>query len=459
MNKSTNVPFLYQNTYIDSIKDFLLVYNPISQKGIVVLNKEAAFIFKQIDGKKSITEILNIAKKKDPKVNKLNIEKIFENFVSSELVFFKNPINKEKIFSRSPTHLGVWLHLTNQCNLRCTYCYVKKTNESMSELTALKALKKIILQAKAHRYNKITFKFSGGECLLKLPLILKLIHFGREEGRKNKINLDFVVLTNGVLLTKKIAKVFKQENIRVAISLDGLESYNDMQRVFPSGLGSFRFVEKGIRNLLREQVVFNVSVTISSKNVLGIPDLTKYLLKLNIPFAFNFYRENQYSKEKLISNDLKLIQSLTKAYNLIYLNPPNYPIINGLLDRVSFKMPHRLTCGMGNNYLVIRQDGKIVACQMTLEKTIGSIDDYNLIKTMKDGNFIKPQKITVEDKLPCATCQWKYLCGGGCPLLTYQQKNSYTVSSPYCEVYKALIPKILRIEGSRLIKYGHKVIR
>jgi len=448
-----SIPSLYDEIYTDRVEDFLLVYNPLSEKGISVLNKEAAFLFKLIDNKKTINNIFLLAKNKDRKVKISTIIKIFKEFLSSEIIYFNKPKDKEKLFKK-PTHLGVWLHITNQCNLRCKYCYVWKTPAKMSKEIGEKTVKKIILDAKKHNFKKITFKFGGGESLLEFSLVLYLIELIKKLAKKEKLEVDFVVLTNGVLLNEEIAKKLKKEGIRAAISLDGLGYYNDVQRVFPNGKGSFKYVEKGIENLKKAGVLFNVSVTITSKNIENIPQLTKYLLEREIPFAFNFYRENPFVKEKLEGDDKKLVEFLKKAYRIIAENPPRYSLINGLLDRVNFKKPHLYPCGMGNSYIVVRQDGKIVSCQMTLEKPIGSIYNSDLIETMRRGNFVQPKNLTVEGKTPCNKCQWRYVCGGGCPLLTFEQKGKYTVNSPYCAVYKVLIPKVLRIEAKRLIKYG-----
>ena len=455
----SSIPRLYNDTYADSVEDFELVYNPLSEKGLVVLNKEASFLFSQVDNQKTLGDILKLAKREDPEVTFADIRWIFKDFLTSEIIYFNKPKSKTKLFSKRPKHLGVWLHITNQCNLCCTYCYVWKTPDKMSNEIAKKSVKKIIKSAKKHGLEKITFKFSGGEPLLELATVLELVSLARKLAQKVKIKTDFVVLTNGVLLSKKIANILKKEKIRVAVSLDGLEKYHDAQRIFPNGKGSFKFVEKGIKNLQKAKVPFNVSVTITSKNVENIPELTKYLLEHNIPFAFNFYRENPYVKEKLEGNDKKLVEYLKRAYQIIYKNPPRYSLVNGLLDRVVFKRPHLYTCGMGNSYIVVRQDGKIVSCQMTLEKPIGSIEDEDLIKTMREGNFVRPKSLTVEGKTPCKNCQWKYICCGGCPLLTFEQKGRHDVNSPYCAAYKALIPEALKVEAKRLIKYGSQVTK
>jgi uncharacterized protein len=199
-----------------------------------------------------------------------------------------------------------------------------------------------------------------------------------------------------------------------------------------------------------------VSVTITDYNLENIPNLTKYLLKKNIPFAFNFYRENFYTKNSLNKhNNKKLITYLKIAYKIIQENPPEYKIINGLLDRVNFKYPHTHTCGMGKNYIVIRHDGSIVSCQMTLDKPIGSIDNLDLINLIRTNTIAKnPKDLHVNNKSICKDCFWKYICCGGCPLLSLETTGSCNTKSPYCEVYKALIPEVLKIEAQRILKYG-----
>jgi len=47
-------------------------------------------------------------------------------------------------------------------------------------------------------------------------------------------------------------------------------------------------------------------------------------------------------------------------------------------------------------------------------------------------------------------CGW---CAGGCPLATYRATGRYDVKSPNCNIYRALFPEALRLEGLRLLKY------
>ena len=41
----------------------------------------------------------------------------------------------------------------------------------------------------------------------------------------------------------------------------------------------------------------------------------------------------------------------------------------------------------------------------------------------------------------------------GARLLTYKATGKYDVKSPYCRVYKAIYPELLKLEGLRLFPY------
>jgi uncharacterized protein len=457
--KKNSIPLRYPETYVDQVDEYVLVYIPISKRGITVLNKEAAYVYSFINGKRSFDEIYLRIKEQNLYVRWRDIENICTNFIQAGIIYFATSGFLKNVLSIQPKKLGVWLHITNQCNLRCTYCYVAKTMETMSRDTGKKVMAVLVRDAKKHGFSTITIKLSGGEALMRFDFILWFVRRMRKLSNEAHIATNFVILTNGVLINDAIARVVKQEHIRVSVSLDGLGAFND-NRVFPDKTSSFPYVERGIEILRKYHISFNVSVTITAKNVINIPDLTAWLLQKKIPFAYNFYRENPFVHEQLEGDDELLVTYLRQSYKIIRKKLPPYQIMDSLLDRVSLKKPHRHTCGMGQSYLVIGHAGTLHSCQMTLGKPIGSVDDPDLIVSMRKGNFIACSSVRergVEGKHPCNTCQWRYICGGGCPLLTYKQKNRYDTNSPYCQVYKELIPEVLRLEALRLIQHGRSL--
>jgi len=451
----SSIPHKYRHLYIDNLNNYTIIFNPLSETGVSVLNKEAFHFFSLIDGYRTLNDILNIAKKTDSKLDFNDIKRISHELLISEIIYFNKPVSKNNIFLKKKKKVGVWLHITNQCNLRCTYCYVNKTEEKMSKEIADKALQKLFDSLLKHNIENVTIKYSGGEALLEWPFIKYLVKKVKILNKTYKIAVENVIMTNGILLSKEVCKYIKKENIKVALSLDGLGKYQDRIRIFPNRVGSFIFVKKGIENLIRSGISFNFSITITSKNIEGIPALVMYAMKKNIPFIFNFFRENSYAENDLEIDKNKLITTLTKTFKQIEENI-SYKNINSistykLMDRINLERPHTMACGVGKNYIVIRHDGKLVSCQIDLSRVIGSIDDDDLIETMQKGSFIKPLNLTVERKIPCKDCQWKYICCGGCPISSYETHGTYKSNSEYCDVYKALIPKLLRLEAKRLI--------
>jgi hypothetical protein len=61
--------------------------------------------------------------------------------------------------------------------------------------------------------------------------------------------------------------------------------------------------------------------------------------------------------------------------------------------------------------------------------------------------------IVIEDKECCRDCQRRYWCAGSWPLETFRATGRYNVKTPNCNIYQAIFPEVLRMEGLRLLKY------
>ncbi len=43
---------------------------------------------------------------------------------------------------------------------------------------------------------------------------------------------------------------------------------------------------------------------------------------------------------------------------------------------------------------------------------------------------------------------------GGCAVATFKATGRYDIKSPNCNIYKAIYPEALKLEGLRLLKYA-----
>lgn len=423
--------------------DFQIYLPPHGQRGASVLNREAVSMLNGFDSPSEHSR---------PKTTQAH--PLLDRFLSQGLL--ETGISQTAPASQSDM-LTAWLHITDRCNLRCSYCYLPHVREDMSIETAQAAIQSIVRSAKAHSYHRVKLKYAGGEPLIRFPFILQLHEYAKSHSEDAGLNLEAVLLSNGTLITDEIAQTLASLNIRLMISLDGLGNYHDSQRPHAGGQGSFAEVSAGIDRALSSGLVPNISVTVSAKTIDGLPGLLEWILRKDLPFNLNFYRENELSMQQagLQYNDEKMIAGLLKAFKVIESNLPRHSSLGSMIDRANLQGSHLRTCDVGENYLVFDQNGQIAKCQMLIRKPSASIHDQDplsIIRMDKTGL----QNLPVVEKEGCKTCEWKYWCAGGCSLATYRASGRYDVKSPNCNIYKAVFPEALRLEGLRILKYANR---
>jgi uncharacterized protein len=350
--------------------------------------------------------------------------------------------------------LAAWLHLTNQCNLSCKYCYVNQSNQRMDISTAQRSVDAIFRSALAHGYTRIKLKYAGGEPTLNFDVLRAAQQRAEVLSAQTSINLEAVMLTNGVHIADDQIDALLAHNIRVMVSLDGVGQYQDIQRPLRGHDGSsFELVTHTLDRLLARGISPNISTTITKQSIGGLPELVEYLLDRELQFGFNFYRELDDSSEhdELVFTSDQMIEGLQAAFQAVERRLPKYSLVSALADRANLGIPHLRTCGVGRNYMVIDCKGNISRCQMDMEHPVTTIAaDDPLVLVRANTNGI--QNLAVDQK-ECQECIWRYRCTGGCPRLTFQRTGRYDAKSPLCDVYRAILPEVVRLEALRLLKY------
>jgi uncharacterized protein len=355
---------------------------------------------------------------------------------------------------RAPEALTAWLHVTNGCNLRCSYCYLQKTKEDMSAAIGHKAIDAIFRSALKHRYQTIRLKYAGGEASLRMLSLIELHDYAIRLAQKHSITLEATILSNGVALTQRAIDLLRERHIAVTVSLDGLGDTHDNQRPLISGKGSGRFVMRAIDRLLANEVVPSITITVSQLNLAGLADIMRYILERDLPFSLNYYRENEFSRQRedLRFSEEQMISAMRTLFTQIEEKLPPRSLLNSLLDKVAISSKHHHACGVGKNYLVVDQHGGVAKCQMEITNTVATVDVDDLLHMVQQDHS-GVRGLRVEEKEGCRTCEWRNWCAGGCPITTYRATGRYDVKSPNCRIYKALFPDVLRLEALRLLRY------
>ncbi len=150
------------------------------------------------------------------------------------------------------------LHITNLCNFDCPGCHVfKLSKNSVAEtnmhletaessiLFFIELLKKYKLEGGRDFYISIY----GGEPLLNRQVLYSIIKkFGKEY---ENIKINWIVNTNGSLLSEEDLLIFKLAEVDIHISLDGLEESHNKKRVDKLQRGTFKRVVRAI-DLIRK---------------------------------------------------------------------------------------------------------------------------------------------------------------------------------------------------------------
>lgn len=356
------------------------------------------------------------------------------------------------------TTLTAWLHVTNACNLRCDYCYLHKNSERMADDTAYRAIDAIFRSAARQQFKRVKLKYAGGEASLQMNHVTAMHDYATQVAKEQGTSIGATLLSNGVFLSQNAINNLQARQIGVMISLDGVGTYHDRQRPFISGRGSFKYVDRTITRLLNSGLIPSISVTVSQRNLDGLTDLISYILERDLPFTFNYYRDNACSEhlQDLQFGEAQMIAAMRSVFQVIEQRLPRRSLLGSLIDKANLNSPHRHTCGVGNNYLVIDQHGGVAKCQADIQRTVTTIDADDPLQIIRNDRR-GVQGFSVEDKEGCRSCQWRYWCAGGCPLLTYRATGRYDIKSPNCNIYQALFPDALHLEALRLLQYGSPI--
>jgi len=173
----------------------------------------------------------------------------------------ENMYTAEMIKTQLANTQQIVFEVTDSCSLRCSYCgygdlyygYDKRYNNNLTFETARKLFDYMIelfkssLNRKSHK--RIAVSFYGGEPLLNMPLIKKIVMYAKKQKLKNK-DFFFSLTTNAVALDKHMDFLAKN-NFLLLISLDGNEKQNSY-RVFPDGSSSYKTVYNNILALKKK---------------------------------------------------------------------------------------------------------------------------------------------------------------------------------------------------------------
>lgn len=348
--------------------------------------------------------------------------------------------------ARSFAHT-VYVHLTNNCNLKCPYCYNKTDREYKIKMEAQGRIAAILTtdESKALIAGLVNngaqhLVFTGGEPLMR-PDALELFEYARSLSATLKIE----VLTNGILIREDVAEKLCQFVDMVTISLDGHERH--MHELY-RGRNTFAPTVRGIRKLVevrnrrgqsRPRVALVPALT--DKNIAFMKEIYEFALDdLGVdglaPILFQAGNQQELS--------IQQIPTLVE-WGVAQLKTRDYlktrPVQEGPVGTPTPVVP-RNHCGVGEGEFSVDPAGFVYPCQtMHFDEFIcGNVRDMDIKEIYDTSPVMRRVRTTVVDNLDvCRHCDLKYFCNGGCRSTAF---NVYGEFDKHNELYCRHLEKL-----------------
>lgn len=363
----------------------------------------------------------------------------------------------EELYTKNITFV-----VTENCNLACTYCYEQhKTKNKMTKQIGRDAVDFLFDQERIAGYfteekcQAIILDFIGGEPLIEIDLINDIVEYFKLKAFELRhpwaYNYMISISSNGILFNNDEVQKFMNRNkgkVSMSISVDGNEELHDACRIFPTGKGSYKLVEKAARKLLELDPMSSTKVTLAPENVSFLNEAIKSLWH-DIGYA-NIHSNCIYEEGWKPEHAQIFYDQLIELADYILDNDLHDKKWVSLFDEtIGDKLKEdRNWCGGNGQMLAIGTDGRLFSCLRFMkyalvhqkEQPIGDI--YKGLAAAKDNAWLKHlTSVTMnsqsDDK--CKECK----IATGCALCTaynYDKFGDPNVRATYiCDMHHARV--------------------
>lgn len=316
----------------------------------------------------------------------------------------------------------ITVHLTNRCNLKCTYCHVAADCGGVEEPEIDRSwIERMLLPSVE------SVSIAGGE-----PFFVKdrLYHFLDEISDSVK---SIAVTTNGILLQERDFIKIKKKGIRLQFSVDGMAEGHEKNR----GIHSFEKTISSIKRAIEYQIRVDILTTVSKKNIgemlpyirmidaLGVDNLT--LLHFTPKGRGAFQPEQEVSQREWMQFCYEALPKLKDIRTRVWVQPRF--LTRKQAEEIS-KVREVQICNMLRwEYAYIDcVKGDVYPCGLAFHTDLkaGNLENASL-----DMLVHKALEITHIPK-ECGECQNQLLCKGGARCYAWLAYGDMSQRDPYC---------------------------
>ena len=339
------------------------------------------------------------------------------------------------------------LLLTNQCTLRCTYCYAAAGELPAQELSVengRSAIDYVFDQAAAAGLPEVVISFhGGGEPTFAWKLLQNLTRYARARPLKSVISLT----TNGVWSARQREWIFANVD-RIGISMDGAPATQDHQRPLRSGGPSSPLVLRNLAEMDRRGIKYGVRVTATAPWT-HLPGDVEFICRetgtqnIQVEPAFNTERgghqEPPESEWRAFADALLQARDIARSYH----KDLHY-------SGARAGQAAQVFCTAPYDAMVVAPGGRLVACyEITSEDH--PLAAIGLFGTIQDGQVQVDQaarenlhRLMAERRATCQDCFCYWSCAGDCFVQAFGSgEQGHLTKTARCALNRYITEQIL----------------
>ena len=374
--------------------------------------------------------------------------------------------------------LNCTINTTEDCNLRCKYCYETHKKPNNISFDYCKAFVDLILEAKENDiaeaigtdlefvYDGIVLDFIGGDSLVDPALLDKILtYFSTKVALKKLQKPEWLpkgwrasISTNGTLFAREDVRAFCEkwkDNLSIGVSIDGCPEIHDMNRIFVNGEGTMSTIMKWW-SWYRQHFPTQAQSTKATCSRASIPYLFESLKFMHEDLGLNYINQNFIMEDTgCTEEDYKeLDRQLEMCVN--YVLEHKDEMYWSMIDKHNFAIHHKDfnkeeddafytkgRCGSGC-MPCLSIDGNIYPCFRWLPHSQNGVRGVMQVGDVWNGfnhteNFTCVRKGAIRDNCTreekCRTCEYEPACSyciAGC----YAEHSDFIRTTHICEIIK-----------------------
>lgn len=323
---------------------------------------------------------------------------------------------------------AVHLHLTNKCNLACSYCY-RQSDPHVPIRHSAKDFITWLDEMRPYADDNCEITFAGGE-----PLVFP--EFDKVAAATKILGYDNFLLTNGILLRRHSLDFYHETIDHIRVSLDGGDELTHSRT---RGAGHFEKVMGNILWLVEAGLVPDVQMTLTRANLAAAA-----LLKEKLPSEIKIRYTPMFAMGRA-----DRAAAATRPED--FITPAEfYEFRSHLLEgqeKPKFQLRQEgvrnTGCFAGRENISVDDNGDVYPCHLFHDPQfkMGNVFEDAIPELMTRNRslaFVEDMHVDRNNEF-CAACAVRYLCGGGCKANALHESGDFHGRDSLCAYLKAEI--------------------